>query len=156
MKRLIAIVVSAAVCGGLIVACAAKKPSDSSNAAQVLRQIELNWEDAVQARDVERVGQIEADDWRSVGHNGMVETKEDDLNGLRSGKGGHVEAELGPIDVKMLGDDVAVVQSTLTDKSAAAAGTGKDGGRPAYAYMDVWVKRGGKWVVVRSQTARMN
>ena len=103
-----------------------------------------------------RLVEIEADDWRSVGGNGKVETKEDDLNDLRSGKGGHVEAELGPIDVKMLGDEVAVVQSTLTDKSAAAAGTGKDGGRPAYAYMDVWVKRGGKWMVVRSQTARVN
>jgi ketosteroid isomerase-like protein len=156
MKRLIAIVVSAGVCGGLIVACSVKKPSDSSDVAQILRQIELNWEDAVQARDVDRVGQIEADDWRSVGHNGKVETKEDDLNSLRSGKGGHVEAELGPIDVKMLGDDVAVVQSTLTDKSAAAAGTGNEGGRPAYAYMDVWVKRGGKWMVVRSQTAKVN
>lgn len=156
MKRLIAIVVSAGVCGALIAACSVRKPSGSSDVAQILRKIELNWEDAVQARDVDRVGQIEADDWRSVGHDGKVETKEDDLNGLRSGKGGHVEAELGPYDVKLLGDDVAVVQSTLTDKSAAAAGTGHDGGRPTYAYMDVWVKRDGKWVVVRSQTARVN
>jgi ketosteroid isomerase-like protein len=119
---------------------------------ETFKQITMDWERATQARDVDRVAQIEADDWRSVNHDGTVSTKEDDLNGLRTGKDKHVVADFGPIDVKMLGDDVAVVYGTMTDKSA----TNNDGTRPAYAYMDVWVKRGGQWVVVRSQAFKMH
>jgi hypothetical protein len=60
MKRLIAIAVSAGVCGSLIVACSVKKPSDSSNAAHILRQVEPNWDDGIRSSnrvpDVTRFG----------------------------------------------------------------------------------------------------
>lgn len=151
MKRL-AIVVFAGVSVGLGFACSRERISESSNPVETFRQMTQTWEDATQARDVDRVSQIEADDWRSINHDGTVSTKEDDLNGLRTGKDKHVVAEFGPIDVKMLGDDVAVVNGTMSDKSA----TNDDGTRPTYAYMDVWVKRGGKWVVVRSQAFKVN
>lgn len=111
------------------------------------------WEDATQARDVDKVSQIEADDLRIVGSDGKVWTKQNDLDGLISGKVKHVQADLGPIDVKMLGDNVAVVQGTLTDKSVADAGNVT--ARSVYAYIDVWEKRGDKWMVVRSQYFRV-
>jgi uncharacterized protein (TIGR02246 family) len=115
----------------------------------MFKQMTQDWENATQARDVDKVSQIEAEDLRIVGSNGKVWTKENDLDGLKSGKVKHVVADLGPIDVKMLGDDVAVVQGTLTDKSAAGADNVNH--KSVYAYMDVWVKRGNKWMVVRSQ-----
>lgn len=148
MKKLVTILFACA-CVGLVSAQSAKAPSKSSNVADIFRQMTQDWEDATQARDVDKVSQIEADDLRIVGSHGKVSTKEDDLDGLRSGKVKHVQAELGPIDVKMLGDDVAVVQGTLTDKSAA--GGGNVTAKSVYAYMDVWMKSGGKWMVVRSQ-----
>jgi hypothetical protein len=50
--------------------------------------------------------------------------------------------------VKVLGS-VAVVQGTNTEKSTSADGKDSSG---KYAWMDVFVKRDGKWVVVRSQS----
>ncbi len=51
------------------------------------------------------------------------------------------------MEVKELGD-IAVVQGSDIEKSAA----GKD---TQSVWMDVFVKRAGKWVAVRSQTAKV-
>lgn len=148
MKKLV-MVLFACVCVGPVSAQSVKAPSNNSNVADVFKQMTQDWEDATQARNVDKVSQIEADDLRIVGSDGKVLTKENDLDGLKSGKVKHVQADLGPIDVKMLGDDVAVVQGTLTNRSAADAGNVT--AKSLYAYIDVWVKRGDKWMVVRSQ-----
>ena len=58
----------------------------------------------------------------------------------------------GPIDVKVLGSDIAVSQGTLTEEQSGVTDAGP---AKAYAYMDVWVRRGGEWVVVRSQAAKL-
>lgn len=126
----------------------ADSPSDASSMENMFRQMTQAWEDATQAHDVDKVGQIEAEDWRSVAHNGEVDTRESDLDGLKSGTAQHVHAQLGPMDVKMLGDDVAVVQGTLTAMSVPGADNANAGS--VYDYMDVWFRRGGKWMVVRS------
>ena len=52
------------------------------------------------------------------------------------------------MDVKVLGN-VAVVQGSDTEKSSAG---GKDTSGK-WVWMDVFVKREGKWVAVRSQSA---
>jgi hypothetical protein len=44
---------------------------------------------------------------------------------------------------------VAVVQGTNTEKSTTTDGKDSSG---KYAWMDVFVKRDGKWVIVRSQS----
>jgi ketosteroid isomerase-like protein len=119
--------------------------------ADFFKQLEQDWEDAVQARDIDKVAAIEADDLRSVGFAGSVDTKQDDLSGLKSGKGKHVSLELGPVEVKMLSNDIAVVQSSATERG----GAGADGPARAFAFMDVFVKRGGKWMVVRSLAAKV-
>ena len=152
MKRLVSILF-ACVCVGLVSAQSAKAPSNDSSVADMFKQMTQDWEDATQARDVDKVSQIEADDLRIVGSDGKVWTKQNDLDGLRSGNVKHVQADLGPINVKMLGDNVAVVQGTLTDKSVADAGNVT--AKSVYAYIDVWVKRGDKWMVVRSQYFRV-
>jgi hypothetical protein len=54
--------------------------------------------------------------------------------------------EIGPMDVKVLGN-VAVVQGSDTEKSSYK---GKDTSGK-WIWMDVFVKRDGKWVAVRSQ-----
>jgi hypothetical protein len=50
--------------------------------------------------------------------------------------------------VKVLGN-VAVVQGTNTEKSTSTNGKDSSG---KYAWMDVFVRRDGKWVIVRSQS----
>jgi ketosteroid isomerase-like protein len=151
MKRLIASVLLACGCVGLVLAHSLKTRSESSNVVDTFKQLTQDWENATQARDVDKVSQIEADDLRIVGSNGKVSTKEQDLEDLKSPMVQHVQAEFGSFDVKMLGDDVAVVQATMTDKSVA----GNIDARPLYAFIDVWEKSGGRWMVVRSDYFRV-
>jgi hypothetical protein len=153
MKRSLAVV--ALACLWVEPVLAEPPDGSSGNAAVAARfqQLTQDWENAVQARDIGKLSQIEADGWRSVGPGASVWTKQQDLAEVKSGAGKHVLADLGPVDAKMLGDDVAVVQGILTDRSSAPADNA--GARALYVYMDVWVKRGNKWSVVRSQSARV-
>ena len=143
MRVFIATVLLAATCSASLLAVAADQATNATNVFQRLTQ---KWEDAVQARDLNTIGQIEAEDWRSIGSGGKVWTRQMDMDSIRSATAKHVRAELGPLDVKMLSDDIAVAQGTLTDKTTGSG----------YAYMDVWVKRGGNWVVVRSLSTKLN
>ena len=100
----------------------------------------------------ELFGKIEADDWRSVNLDGSVSTKQDDLSGLKSGKVKHIPLEMGPSDVKMLSDTIAVVQSTATDRRTM----GGAGPATTYAFTDVFVKGADLgWRVVRSQATKL-
>jgi hypothetical protein len=149
MRRLIGVALFCCACAG---AAWAGEPSDASGITDTLKQRVQDWENATRARDIHAISQIEADDWRSVEANGSVWTKEMDLNDLKS-NGKHVRGVLGPIDVKVLSNDIAVVQGTLTEEPAA--GEAMAGPPKTYAYMDVFVKREGEWVVVRSQAAKV-
>lgn len=135
--------------GYLCAGSAVRAESDKSWTPEAsFRQLTQEWEDAVQARDIVKIGKIEHDDYRNVGPGTLISTKQRDLAVIKSGTVKHVVAQFGPMDVKMLGDDVAVVQGSLTDKSA-------EGGGADYVFMDVWVKQGGNWSIIRSQSAKV-
>jgi len=123
----------------------AQPPRPSAQAPGVydsLMQLIHEWADAEMASDVAKVDQIVADDWLAD-YPGHQITKATLLGNIRSGKGKLLSCELGPHEVKELGD-VAVVQGSVTERRAGADGL------LHFAYMDVWTKRGGKWVVIRS------
>ena len=145
MRAFMLTVLCASICGAAVLAVAAESPPANADATVFFRKLIQKWEDAIQARDVDTIAQIEADDWRSIGSTGKVWTKEMDPEGIRSGTAKHIRAEIGPIDVKVLSDTIAVTQGTLKDKDTGSG----------YAYMDVWVKRGDKWVVVRSLATKL-
>lgn len=147
MKSFVGALVFACLCPGPALAA----PTGDASAADTFRQLTQDWENAVQSRDLRRVSEIEHDDYRNVGPGTLVSTKQRDLAVLQSGTVKHVVAEFGPMDVKMLGEDVAVVQGTLTDRSTADSLT--TGQR--YVFMDVWVLHGGKWSIIRSQSAKV-
>ena len=123
---------------------AAKGPST----AEVVKQLEHDLTDATIAGDTDKVGQILADDWVQIGYDGTRESKKAELAGMKSGTSKLQTIEFGPMDVKMLGN-VAVVQCSDTEKSSSA---GKDTSGK-WVWMDVFAKREGKWVAVRSQSA---
>jgi uncharacterized protein (TIGR02246 family) len=151
MKKLVGTVLI--VCAGVglaladtpapTMAAAAKGPSVS----QAIKQIEQDWTDAMKAGDADKIGQIVADDWTGLGYDGSKETKQSLLAGVKSGKDKADSVEFGPLEVKVLGS-VAVVQGSDTEKSTT---NGKDSSGK-YVWTDVFVKRDGKWVVVRSQS----
>ena len=122
----------------------AKGPST----AEAIKQLEHDWTDAAKAGDAEKLGQILADDWMELTYDGKKLTKQAALADLKSGKSKVESFEFGPMDVKVLGN-VAVVQGSDTEKSTTE---GKDTSGK-WVWMDVFAKRGGKWMAVRSQSA---
>ena len=124
--------------------------SAASADAEALKQLEVDWSNAQKAGDVDKLSQIVADDWAGIGADGSKSTKKSFLADVKSGSNKLESFEMGPMDVKMLGN-IAVVQGTDTEKSA---NKGKDTSGK-WAWMDVFVKRNGQWVAVRSQSAKV-
>jgi Domain of unknown function (DUF4440) len=100
------------------------------------------------AGDVDKISQIVADDWAGVGYDGSRVTKKTYLADVKSGKDKAQSIEIGPMDVKVLGS-VAVVQGGDTERSVT---NGKDTSGK-WIWIDVFAKRDGKWVAVRSQNS---
>jgi ketosteroid isomerase-like protein len=153
MKKLAGVALLVCACVGLLLArtpaSGAARQAKGMSVAQTLKQVEHDWLEAEKAADVAKLGQIIADDWVGV-HNTERETKQSYLASVKSGSTKIESFEMGPMDVKVLGS-VAVVQGSDTEKSIT---NGKDSSGK-YVWMDVFVKRGGKWVAVRSQIAMM-
>jgi ketosteroid isomerase-like protein len=123
--------------------------TEGERTAQTLKQLERDWADAETAGDGEKIGRIVADDWTGVDNDGRKLTKEQLIAHIRSGKGKTESVELGPMDVKVLGD-AAVVQGSDIEKGTA-------NGEPTSVemiWMDVFANRDGKWFCVRSQSAK--
>ena len=151
MKYIIAAVLFASVSPGLLFAHPRRAPSTAPGVAETLKQLEQDFGDAMKALDIDKLNQILADDWRSVGYAGKISSKQSFLSNLQSGKTDRLKSfEIGPMDVKVLGS-VAVVQGTVTETRIA------DGKENFFkgAWMDVFEKRGERWVVVRSQSAKL-
>ena len=125
-------------------ASAAKGPSVSD----AVKQLEHDWTEAMLAGDVDKISQIVADDLAGVGYDGSRVTKKTYLADVKSGKDKAQSIEIGPMDVKVLGS-VAVVQGGDTEKSVT---NGKDTSGK-WIWIDVFAKRDGKWVAIRSQNS---
>jgi len=144
------------ICGFAGVAAAQTKPAPAAappkapSVSDSLKQMEHDWTDATKAGDADKVGEFLADDWVGLGPDGAKETKASILAEIKAGSMKLTSAEFGPMDVKVMGN-VAVVQGSDTEKSMYK---GKDTSGK-YVWMDVFAKRDGKWVAVRSQLAQL-
>ena len=151
MRKLIAsvLVTSVSVCtGSVVLADSLNARSKDAVAADVaaIRQLGKDMGNAMVAGDVDKLNQIFADDWASVGASGKVITKEDFLRNHVSGIHKLEWFELGPIDVQVLGDS-AVAQGGVIETRGKETNV-------QMIYADVLEKRAGKWVVVRSMGAK--
>ena len=153
MKKLTPLVLFACVCVGLVLAdspkarFSPKAPFNAPTDLATIKQIERELGDATVTVDIERLNQIYADDFAIIGSSGKILTKESILQQIESGKYKLVSYELGPIDVQVLGN-VAVGHGAVTEKRIA---DGKDVS-VELVYMDLFEKRAGKWVLVRSDS----
>jgi ketosteroid isomerase-like protein len=148
MKKLVWAVFLVSACVWLAFAQTQTPPAKGPSVAQAIKQLEHDWVDAAKAADTDKLGQIIGDDWTGIGYDGSKETKQSYLADWKSGKSKLESFEFGPMDVKVMGS-VAVVQGSDTEKSTT---NGKDSSGK-FAWMDVFAKRDGKWVAVRSQSA---
>jgi len=144
MKALMKTVVVLLGCVSLdpVLAQPPKAPARAPSVYDTIMQLSHEWGDAEMASDVDKVNQIIADDW-TAGYPGHLITKAAVLSDVRSGKGKLLSYELGPHEVTAFGD-VAVAQGSVTERRVGADGI------LHVAYLDVWTKREGKWLVVRS------
>lgn len=126
-------------------------PAKSDRAVeQTLIQMEQEWNRALMAKDIKTVDRIMADDWTGIDFRGVTMTKAESIEELKSGESGNESVELGDMTVKVFGNTAVVVGSD-TEKSTYH---GQDSsGR--YAWMDVFVKRAGRWQAVASQSTKI-
>jgi ketosteroid isomerase-like protein len=135
----------------VVLADSPKAQSQDPILVETIKQFEQEVGDAMVARNIEKLNQVYADDWATIGSSGKIFTKESLLSDFKSGKHKLVSFENGPMDVQVLGN-VAVVQASVNEKRIQ---DGKDISGD-FVYMDLLEKRAGKWVVVRTLGARVS
>jgi ketosteroid isomerase-like protein len=139
---------SLSVSGAAAMGKAKSAPAGDPTDIATIKQLEQDMGDAMVAVDIDKLNQIFADDWATIGESGKIITKERVLNDFKSGKDKLVSFEQGPIYVQVVGD-VAVAHGSVTEKRTR---DGKDTSGESL-WMDLLEKRVGKWVVVRSAGA---
>jgi len=149
MKKLIALVLYACVCGGVVLA-GPPQPSIDPTAVNAVKQLEQDMGEAMVRVDIDKLNQIYADDFATVGASGKVITKKDLLRDFASFHDKLESFENGPMDVQVFGN-VAVAYGSVAEKRMR---DGKDTSGE-FVWMDLLENRNGKWVVVRTAGARV-
>jgi Domain of unknown function (DUF4440) len=117
------------------------------------QQISKLFEDgdrALIAADFAELSRIFADDYIQYDETGRLFTREEVLNNLRSGSIRYLTMTSTGRQIRLLGQNVALVHGSEDDEVEQA------GQRfpIRYIYMDAVVKRNGKWQIVASQLAK--
>ena len=116
---------------------------------EILRLFE-DGDRALIAGDVEELSRIFADDYVQYDESGNTSTKAEVIDNLRSGNIRYVSMASTGRRIRVLRDDVAIVHGSEDDVV-------EQGGRRfpvLYVYMDVVMRRGGRWQIVGSQLAK--
>jgi ketosteroid isomerase-like protein len=149
MKMVLVLILFSSVSVDTVLAQPPRPAVQGRSEVETIKQLEQDWADAMMAGDIPKLSQIIADDWIS-GYPGKTLTKPQFLEDVKSGKHRLETCEFGPRDVKVLGN-VAVLQGSVTETRTA------NGQNTTFraSYMDVWVKRGDKWLVLRSHVTKL-
>ena len=134
----------------LLAATAFPGQSKKNSVEQTLIQLEQDWSEADLHRDAAALKRILADDWIGIDFEGTVLTKPQALVGIASDSGSLASTVLRNMKVRVYGN-TAVVTGTDTETGDYH---GKDSsGR--YQWTDVFVRRGGRWQAVSSQSTKL-
>jgi ketosteroid isomerase-like protein len=115
-----------------------------------IKQVEQTMGSAMVAGDIDKLNQIYADNFATVGSDGKLYTKKDLIADFESFHDKLDWFENGPIDVQVFGD-VALAQGSVKEKRSR---NGKDTSGQ-FLWQDVLQRRAGKWLVWRSAAARV-
>jgi len=121
-----------------------------SQVEQALIKLENDWNDASVKRDLVVLGRILADDYVFTDTDGVIWTKAQGLEMLKSGEDVVTSAVATDMKVRVYGS-AAVVTGRNTVKEQVK---GKDISG-TYAYTDTWVNRSGSWVCVATHSSRL-
>jgi ketosteroid isomerase-like protein len=117
---------------------------------QQLLNIEQEWANAMTSGDVATLQRIEADNYVMTNADGTTTTKEQDINGLKSGTEKYQEAELSDLKPNVNGD-TATVTGKITLKGTE---NGKDISG-TYEFTDTFAKRNGNWEAVSTTSTKL-
>jgi hypothetical protein len=120
-----------------------------SDEQQILKLFE-DGDRALVAADVAALSRIFADDYLQYDESGKSFTKHDVINNLKSGAIRYIAVISIGRRIRLLNENVGIVQGSESDEV-------EQNGRRfpvRYAYMDVVVKRNGRWQIVASQLAK--
>jgi len=118
---------------------------------QQLIDTEAGWSKAMVQKDAAAIGDIVGDDWMGQNDSGKTENKTDFLNDVKSGTIAVTSMSNHDVHVRVM-RNIAIVQGMDDEKSSYK---GKDGSG-TYSWMDVFEKRGGKWVAIASQVTKVS
>ena len=149
MNTLVTSILFCSLCAGAGVA-GAPQPSDDPAEINAIKKLEQDMGDAMVHADTNRLGQIYADDFVTVGSSGKIITKKDLLGDFEAFHDKLVSFENGPVVVQVFGN-VAVAHGSVSEKRIRE---GKDVSGE-FVWMDLLEKRAGNWVVLRSAGSRM-
>jgi hypothetical protein len=118
---------------------------------QILKLFE-DGDRALIAADLAELSRIFADDYIQYDGLGEPHTKQDVINNLKTGKIRYLSMTSTGRRIRLLSEEVAIVHGSEEDDVE------QNGQRfpVRYVYMDVVVKRNGKWQIVGSQLAKTN
>ena len=149
MKNMIAVAVLCLLALSLGIAQPAFAKMGGGGADEI-KKLEQDWAAATVKDGPAAVDKYEADDIMSVDPTGRVTDKTQDKKDLSSGDLKFQSIVVSDLTIHVYGS-TAVVIGTSTIKGSYK---GQDIGG-AYRYTDVWVKRGGKWQAVASQSTKV-
>lgn len=124
----------------------AKDTSD----VETIRQLEQSMGKAMVAGDIDKLSQIYADDFATIGSSGEISTKHELVSDFASFHDKLEWFENGRMDVQVFGN-IALAQGSVKEKRSR---DGKDTSGQ-FLWQDLLEKRAGKWVVWRSAAARV-
>ena len=116
------------------------------------RDAETAWEAAVSKHDRATVEGFLAADFTGVSSKNKFIGRSDVLNEFKSDKDTYKTAKNEKLNVKMYGNNLAVVTGR-----ARETGTSKDGKAfdRTFLFTDTWMMRSGKWQCIASQVAKI-
>ncbi len=121
----------------------------TSDKQQILQLFE-DGDRALIAADADELSRIFADDYLQYDESGKAFTKQDVIANLTSGKIHYPSMVSTGRHIRLLTENVAIVQGSEEDEI-------EQGGKRSsvrYIYMDVVMKREGRWQIVVSQLAK--
>lgn len=121
--------------------------AQSGSDEQELLKIEQEWADAMKSGDASALQRIEADEYKFTNPEGVTTTKEDDINGLKSGQAKYESVEISDLKANVTGDTAIVTGKIAmkgTEKGKDISGT--------YDFTDNFKKINGTWQAVSTKT----
>jgi ketosteroid isomerase-like protein len=133
-------------------AAAAAAPAKATGKNMSVKDMENAWEAAVGKHDVATVEGFLAADFTGVSSKNKFIGRSDMLNEFKGDKDTYKSAKNEKLNVKMYGNNVAVVTGR-----ARETGTGKDGKAfdRTFLFTDTWMMRSGTWQCIASQVAKI-